>query len=923
MYKLLLLFFLFIGYQSYSQSKRLDSLYKALENHPQQDTVRSKLLTDIASYEITTALEKTKMHAEEALELSKKLNYQKGIGFSFKHIGSYYWRKGDLEQGIKYAFEMLSVFEKAKFAKGIGQAYILIGSIKQDDNDFDKAKEYFLKAVETHEKAGLKYDLGYDYNSLSTLHQTLKKYDEALDYNLKALKIRQEINDKNGLNQTYGNIAMAYKGKKDYAKAIEYLQKALDPTNSNTYRLSVSYANLGQLQTISGDYKNAEINLLKSVELAKNLGYKTLLSQIYENLTDLESMKGNYKKAFEYTGLHHQYKDSLFNEEKASQLAEVETRYETQKKDQLIVSLNQQKEIQDLKELYLVVGIFTLIVGSVLVFILQRFNNSKIRELLDTQKILNQKLQENDKLKSRFFANISHELRTPLTLIQAPIEEKLNSHALPSSDEESFRMIKRNANRLLALVNQLLDLSKLEANKMELRVQQGDLKTFITMLAASFDSLAVNKRVAFKKEINLELAESWFDADKLEKIINNILFNAFKFTPSGGIVSLSVYAEKSEVKIKISDTGKGISAEEQEHIFSAFYQSKQVGDEGQPGTGLGLALVKELVKLYNGNLELTSEVNKGTTITITLPVTQDKFPSEVIEKEIISATVKLKLDDQLQNTTNIEEQDDEVAIEQEIVPIDTILIVEDNVDLRNYIASLLEDKFTTLTAKDGEEALAIAINRIPNLIISDVMMPNLDGIGLTEKIKADQRTCHIPVVLLTAKADEESKLGGFEIGADDYLSKPFSARELRARVSNLIEQRKKLAAKFRAGLIEAPSPAREPSLDDKFMMKARKIVEDNISNPGFGVEQMADEISLSRAQLFRKLKAIASMSPNEFINDIRLNKAAELIRARADALTQISYSVGYNEQSYFAKRFRKKFGVTPSEYQAKNADVKA
>jgi len=345
-------------------------------------------------------------------------------------------------------------------------------------------------------------------------------------------------------------------------------------------------------------------------------------------------------------------------------------------------------------------------------------------------------------------------------------------------------------------------------------------------------------------------------------------------------------------------------------VFQPFYQSRY-NDDPQNGTGLGLPLVKELVKLYGGTIELQSEVGKGTVITVVLPVTREKFDATIIEplqQEIIE--------------TPIDEEDfgeDELILQ--VPDGDSILIIEDSQELRSYMASLLTDRYTVFTASNGEEGFAQAAEHIPSLILSDVMMPKVSGIELTEKIKADERTSHIPIILLTAKADEDSKVQGLQTGADDYLAKPFSVVELKVRIDNLIEQRKKLATKYGQSLsIETQPAIKEPSTDDKFIAKVRQVVEENLGNNQFGVEQLASEVNLSRAQLFRKLKALSNFSPNEFINEIRLQKAAEMIRLRVDGLTQISYRVGYNEQSYFAKRFRKKFGVTPSEYQATHSD---
>ena len=380
-------------------------------------------------------------------------------------------------------------------------------------------------------------------------------------------------------------------------------------------------------------------------------------------------------------------------------------------------------------------------------------------------------------------------------------------------------------------------------------------------------------------------------------------------------LTVSRLSGSEELNLRVADTGKGIPPEDLPNVFSPFYQSKYTADDGQPGTGLGLSLVHELVKLFGGRISVESTINVGTAFFVTLPITENRFPpssfTEIVQDDDTIRTIRSEFT--TPEVPRAGEGDVEISMQKE----DVILIIEDSDDLRNFISTNLSNLFQTVLAKNGAEGLAMAIDHLPSLIISDVMMPELDGLGVAQKIKSDERTCHIPVILLTAKADLESRLEGLEMGADDYLSKPFSTTELRVRVKNLIEQRKKLALKYRAR-INTPNPVNyEPSLDEKFLQKAKGIVEKNIGDASFGVEKMADEIHLSRAQLFRKLKAIAGISPNEFINDIRLEKAAALIQAKADILTQISYSVGYNEQSYFAKRFRKKFGVSPREYAAK------
>ena len=915
------LLLMLVSYGSWSQNKKLDSLYSVLQNHPQEDTLRAWLLVSICYYEYTSDNEKNKLLAEEALNISRRINYKKGIGMALKYHSLYYWVNGNYEQAMAYAIEMLKVFDGTADKLGLSQAYNLLGLIYHRSNDFDKAEQYYLKALEVRESAGFKKDVAYSYNSLGALCLNRAKYDEALTYFHKSLEIRKEINDEEALSQSYGNVAATYLAKKEYPKSLEYFEKTFQllKHSNNKYRIADNLSSLGEVYIHLKNYQLADSCLQVAEKLAKDMRHKEVLVDTYARLRLLENSRRRFKSAMDYSELMHTYKDSIFNEKKVKQIAESEALYESEKKDRKIFALEQHKKLQNLKQTYLLLGLVVIVLTFLIIYLLQRSHNKKIGSFLEIQKLLNLKLQETNQLKSKFFANISHEFRTPLSLILAPVEEKLSLPDLRGADKESFAMIRRNASRLLSLINQLLDLSKLDVGKMGLQVQKGDVKKFIGEVAASFDSWAEHKEIRFMKYLKGDFVACWYDRDKLEKIVINLLSNAFKFTPRGGTVELSVnrLAGRDELYLRVEDTGKGIPPEDLENIFSPFFQSKYSADDEQPGTGLGLSLVHELVKVYGGDVSLESNLNVGTAFSVTLPVTENRFPPSSFTEGAHDENAKRILQSEIIKSDSAEE-DVEAATQKE----DIILIVEDSDELRNFISGNLSDLFQTVVARNGEEGLAMAINHLPSLIISDVMMPELDGLRFAEKIRLDERTCHIPIILLTARADLESRLEGLETGADDYLSKPFSTAELRVRIKNLIEQRKKLAIKYRARL-NAPTPVNyEPSLDEKFLQKAKAIVEKNIGDASFGVEQMADEIHLSRAQLFRKLKAITGISPNEFINDIRLEKAAVLIQAKADILTQISYAVGYNEQSYFAKRFRKKFGVSPREYAAQSEKSK-
>ena len=527
----------------------------------------------------------------------------------------------------------------------------MLGLIYHKSNDFDKAEHYYLKALGVRQSAGFKKDVAYSYNSLGALCLNQSKYDDALAYFHKSLEIRRQINDVEALSQSYGNLAATYLSKKEYAKALEYFEKTFQllKNSNNKYRIADNLSSLGEVYIHLKHYRLADSCLLKAETLAKDMRHKEVLVDTYSRLRLLENSRRRFKSAMDYSELMHKYKDSIFNDKKVKQIAEAEALYESEKKDRKIFALEQQERLQNIKQTYFLMGLFVVVLTFLIIYLLQRSHNKKIGSFLKIQKSLILKLQETDQLKSRFFANISHEFRTPLSLILAPVEEKLSSGNLINADKESFTLVRRNATRLLSLINQLLDLSKLEAGKMELRVLKGNIKTFIAEVAASFDSWADHKGIRFLKSFTADFDESWYDRDKLEKIINNLLSNAFKFTSPGGTVELTVnvLSGSEGLNIRVADTGKGIPPEDLPNVFSPFYQSKYTADDGQPGTGLGLSLVNELVKLFGGSISVESTINVGTEFFITLPVTENRFPpssfSESVQDDAMSRTIQSEI----------------------------------------------------------------------------------------------------------------------------------------------------------------------------------------------------------------------------------------------------------------------------------------
>lgn len=519
------------------------------------------------------------------------------------------------------------------------------------------------------------------------------------------------------------------------------------------------------------------------------------------------------------------------------------------------------------------------------------------------------RLAELDQLKTRFFTSISHEFRTPLTLILGPVDDLRKKYP----NEGIVPVIQRNTRRLLALINQLLDLGKLDAREMQLHQEMGDLAQFIQHLGGSFQSLAESRVIDFQLHQSRRHFVAIFDADKIEKIITNLLSNAFKFTDSNGRVELNVEYERTSVGITLRDTGIGIAPEKLSKIFDRFYQADNSVKHNYEGTGIGLALVKELVDLLQGKIRVESRGGVGTTFYMNLPV-KEQFEEAVTENSRPDTLPVSASDFLLSERTEVKEPENEPKIksgENEGI----LLIAEDNDDLRAYIRSVFDETYQVIEAADGKEGFDLAIKYIPDIVISDLMMPEMDGFEFCQALKTNEKTSHIPVVMLTAKATMEDRIEGFEIGADDYLVKPFNATEIKARVRNLIAVRETLKKHYAQSMIDGDVMLPENgSGEEPFIRKVKATLETEFGNSSFGVEQLAQEMNMSSSQLLRKLKALTNLTTVEFIREYRLQKAAKLLAQKSISVSEVAYQTGFESLSYFTKVFQEKFNALPSEY---------
>lgn len=510
-------------------------------------------------------------------------------------------------------------------------------------------------------------------------------------------------------------------------------------------------------------------------------------------------------------------------------------------------------------------------------------------------------------IKLRFFTNISHELRTPLTLITAPVENILQTERISQSVRSQLEIVHSNSQRMLRMVNQLLEFRKVQNQKMKLKVQQTLLSQLVEDTCENFRKEAEDRHIRFEVIKRAEDSTVWVDRSRMDTILWNLLSNAFKFTPAGKAIRVIVDSKPSFVTLTVQDEGIGIAPEKRSILFERFASNNEINNTGITGTGIGMNLTKELVELHQGHIEVESEVGKGTTFTVFLHTGKEHFDSDV---EFIT-------DDQISiNTLAPTFEDKIIQLEQEQDTMYTVLVVDDSQDMRNFLCNILNKDYHVLSAGDGEEAKHIIDTQAVNLVVTDLMMPRIDGLELTQYIKGTTNTDFIPVILLTAKTAIESRLQALKFGADDYITKPFEPEYLRARVHNLMQQREQLERSYRQRLMRLESPTADEAIPgDAFLAKLLAVMEKQMDNNTLTVEELVEEMGMGRTVFFNKLKSMTGLSPVEFIREMRIKRAAKLLEEHKYNITEVTYMVGMNDSRYFAKCFKNTYGVTPSEYR--------
>lgn len=877
-----------------------------------------------------------------ALLYYQKINYQNGIANCYTNLGLCSRSLGNYPQAITNYFKALKIFEKLNDRAAQADVYINIGQVYRYQEKYDQALYYYWQAFRKREGVDARSQAGVLEN-IGTIYRLKKGYSKAIAYLNQSRTLFAAQNEAMGLVVCDNGLGATYTALNQYRQAEMHFRRALKTGHELGYSSSIlsSLLGLGEIRLKEGRAGESFVFFNQALTLADQLKQQDSRIRTYAGLASAYGRTGDFARAYDYQSKWVALKDSVFNEESTKKIARVQAEYESEKKQDEIELLKKDQQVSRLWRNAIGAGLLALLTIASLIVSRQRLKIRKNQVLLAQGKLVAeknkqleqqthqledqaqtladqaQKLRELDEAKSRFFANVSHEFRTPLTLIIGTLSEKL--HLLAEKSETMIHkpeltVMYRNAQRLHQFINQLLDLSKIESGQMELKLRSYTIKPLLDLAVASFSSLADQRRIHLNAHVSDQGLLVAHDADQLEKVATNLLSNAFKFTPDGGEITLKAEQisvdDKAFVQLIVEDTGIGIAPDQRERVFDRFYQGTPAQAGRQPGTGIGLSLVREIVQLHNGTIRIEDKTGTGTRFVMVLPCAEvDETTIDELSVQPASLVAKA-----ISDSISIDFTPAPVTGEEDTRPL--LLIVEDHGDLRAFIRNQMQRYFRVLESENGLQGLQLAQEHMPNLIISDWMMPDMDGIELCHRIKTDDRTSHIPFILLTALSAQDNRLIGLETGADDYLTKPFDSRELIVRVQNLIESRRKLHERFSHEIRLQPKDITVTSADEKFMTRILTIVEDNLGDPEFSSEQFGREVGLSRMQLHRKLTALTGLAAGDFIRVMRLKRAAQLLEGRSGNVSEIAYGVGFNSLSYFGKCFREQFGIAPNEYAA-------
>lgn len=821
-------------------------------------------------------------------------------------VGAAYNKMGDNINALEYYKKAETILGELPFYAGeYCYLYNQLGTLYADEGDLKKSEQFYLQSIALGKKAG-GFPQVSPLTNLAVVYDRMHEYDKALKYldSTNVLLPTETDPWRNAINIRNKGKVLTHAGKPregivETLKAMEMYTRLKD-----NYTVARLHLQLAEPYRLLGNFKTAEREALSALEWDRAYGYGELVKEAYRELARIYAATREFGKAFKYQNHYLEILDSLNSAERRNKFVQLEKDFEFATQEKIRQNLKRENELYLAQaradkevRIYLIIGTIVLM-GAVIIAVVAYRRTRSQNVLLNQQKkkIEDQtiQLQESAKTKSRFFANVSHELRTPVTLLNGMLELMKDNPSLNGTNKK-LDIALTNSRRLQGMLNEVLDLSRVEAGELKLSRKPKELFPLLTRIVLAFESLIVRKNIKLELEANaIEGLTIDIDEDKFEKVLNNLMHNAIKFNKDGGWIKVTASCAVSIVRIQVEDSGVGIPEKELPFVFDRFYQSALTDKLSSQGIGIGLSLVREFTELHGGEVKVSSRVNEGSCFTVELPIGS----SNVVCAEPIEDILDLPE----VNFNSFERRPD-------------ILIVEDNDEMRFYLKEILGEHVSISEARHGIEALDWLQSNKPDLIVSDVMMPQMDGPEFLKRLKRSEEYRGIPVVMLTARASEEDVLNGLSLGVDDYIIKPFNAKELKIRIHNLItNQEIRIKWKQKPAEADEVMVAAGPAQDELFKDKVRAFVEEHINHADLGIGDLCDHLAMSERQLYRKAATLTGMTPNQLIKEVRLKIAYRLLLERkVTKVTDLANRVGFENVSYFSRQFEERFGRRPAE----------
>jgi signal transduction histidine kinase/CheY-like chemotaxis protein/AraC-like DNA-binding protein len=818
----------------------------------------------------------------------------------YNRLGLVYNSMGDMVKALESYNTALAYQQSPKTPIGdFAMVYNNMGILYEDDGDLERAEELWLKSLAIREKEVGAADARFNlWNNLAILYEHQKRYDESLAMMKKAEALLPELDDFRSKAMVAVNTGNTLVRAGRAAESVPLFKTAIVNfgNEGNDRGVCNAHRQLAEAYKRLGNYRDAEREAFIAVDIAVRRRYLDLERDAYIDLSDIYDATKDYQKAFKYQILFRNIHDSLTSHDRRSKVGLLEKKYELAQQAKAKDKLERENElhviqarVDNVTRVSLISGLVVLGVVAFGFVVAYRQSRDRNRLLAEQKAMIEEQshqLQEAAKAKAKFFTNVSHELRTPVTLLNGMLElmqESNNAGAL----KEKMDIALGSSRRLQYLVGEVLDLSRVDNAKVQLNKKTVEIYPLLTRIVYAFESLLIKKNISLEFEAN-DLRNTFveLDADKFEKVINNLVYNAVKFNKDGGWIKVTGNLSGESMIIGVADSGIGIPEKDIPHVFDRFYQAPV--SNNVDGIGVGLSLVKEFTVMHGGDVSVTSRLNEGTAFTITFPLGEN--PGTHGDETLAIPDV---------NFSEFGKS--------------TVLIVEDNDEMRYYLREILGANITTLEARNGREALKYLRDHKPDLILSDVMMPEMDGNELIKQLKGSDNWKRIPVVVLTARAAEDDLLHFLSFGVDDYIIKPFNARELKIRIHNLLSNQQ-LRKQWISKPVEEEERGPVVTETDVFLKRVRAFVEDNISNPNPGIGDLADHMAMSERQLYRRCGAAAGMTPDQLIKDIKLDIAwHRLMNKNVTKVSELAHSLGYENVSYFSRLFGERYGKRPAD----------